>query len=156
MLLKAAILLEWTRLFAPYGISPWFSVCILLKNSFTLCCTLSGSVIICNHYPIEVVKHPTAHYVIQKTCYILLVVNALYYSFCVIASTASCRPYKRIWDKTIPGKCINSLILTMASAGVNVLLDVAILALPQNLIWRLQMGMKRKIGISAIFGMGVL
>jgi hypothetical protein len=116
MTLKAAILLEWTRLFAPYGISPWFS----------------------------------------RTAYILLTINVIFYSSGVIASASSCRPYKRIWDRTVPGKCINTFILDMASSGINVSLDIAILLLPQKLIWRLQMTMKRKIGTSIIFGIGVL
>lgn len=80
----------------------------------------------------------------------------MFYSSGVIASASSCRPYKRIWDRTVPGKCINTFILDMTSSGINVTLDLAILLLPQKLIWRLQMTLRRKIGTSIIFGIGVL
>ncbi|KAF2020919.1 hypothetical protein BU24DRAFT_10992 [Aaosphaeria arxii CBS 175.79] len=116
MFLKAAILLEWTRLFAPYGISPWFS----------------------------------------RTCYTLLVFNILFFSTCIIVSASSCRPYKGTWDRAIPKTCTKTFILDMASSCVNVVLDIAVLVLPQNLIWRLQMTLRRKIGIAIIFGIGLL
>ncbi|KAI1110619.1 hypothetical protein F5Y14DRAFT_465334 [Nemania sp. NC0429] len=90
-----------------------------------------------------------------RTCYFLIALNTLFFSASVIASALSCHPYKRIWDRTIPGYCINTMILDIASSGFNVFSDITILLLPQRIIWSLNTTVKRKVGISFLFAIGL-
>ncbi|KAI1349444.1 hypothetical protein F5Y01DRAFT_327351 [Xylaria sp. FL0043] len=115
-LLKASILLEWTRLFVPQG----------TRNVFWwLCMTLTG---------------------IQLS---FLIAS-------VFALCFSCIPYQRIWDFTIPGQCIKKSELEITSAAIHFVSDIIILVLPQKVIWSLHMSLKKKLGVSFIFSLGVL
>lgn len=117
MLVKAAILQEWRRIFLPLG----------TKNTF------------------------------YYTCYALMVFNILFYSASVIAICLQCTPYARIWDKTITeGSCISTTTLEIAGAVINLASDLIVLILPQKTIWRLQMSMRNKIGVSVVFAVGIL
>ncbi|KAI1455750.1 hypothetical protein F4805DRAFT_434734 [Annulohypoxylon moriforme] len=91
------------------------------------------------------------------TCHLIMIINILFYTSIVIAANLSCFPRRRIWDKTVPGsKCLDSKALAVATAAINIILDIATLVLPQRVIWGLRMPMKRKIGVSFIFAIGVL
>ncbi|KAI1173242.1 hypothetical protein F4777DRAFT_458345 [Nemania sp. FL0916] len=115
-LLKASILLEWTRLFVPRG----------TRNTFWwLCMTLVG---------------------IQLS---FLVAS-------VFALCFTCIPYQKIWDFTVPGHCIKKSDLEITSATIHFASDIIILILPQKVIWSLQMSLKKKLGVSFIFSLGVL
>lgn len=91
------------------------------------------------------------------TCYIIAVVNSIYYVFNIILECTSCTPRAYYWDKTIPGgHCSNGAVLALTSAVINLLLDVAMLVLPQGMIWRLNMSTKKRVGVSTVFIIGLL
>ncbi|KAI0405745.1 hypothetical protein F4802DRAFT_614585 [Xylaria palmicola] len=113
---KAAILLEWIRIFVP---AP-------KRNAFFY------------------------------SCWALIAFNTLYYIAATITQNVACTPYQYTWDKTIPGgHCVNVPAVNVVSAGINLVSDVAIIILPQQVIWQLHMSMKNKVGISLIFAVGV-
>ncbi|KAI0839862.1 hypothetical protein F5Y06DRAFT_264875 [Hypoxylon sp. FL0890] len=114
--LKAAILLEWARIFGPGS-----------RRSF------------------------------RWTCYILAAVNAAYYIINVSLECTSCTPRAYYWDKTIPGgHCTDAAVLDLVSAVVNLIFDLAILILPQGVIWRLNMSRRKRVGVSVVFIIGLL
>ncbi|TGJ81387.1 hypothetical protein E0Z10_g7367 [Xylaria hypoxylon] len=115
-LLKASILLEWTRLFVPQG----------TRNVF------------------------------WWLCMILVGIQLSFLVASVFALCFTCIPYQKIWDFTIPGKCIKKSELEITSATIHFASDVVILVLPQKVIWSLQMSLKKKLGVSFIFSLGVL
>ncbi|KAI0403552.1 hypothetical protein F4802DRAFT_598946 [Xylaria palmicola] len=141
--LKVAILLEWNRMFSPHGIKVWF--------------TVSGTAIWNHTFLVILIPDPSAitRCTYLRTCYLLIALNTLFFSAAVTASALSCHPYKRIWDRTIPGYCINTMILAIASSGFNFFSDIAILLLPQRIIWCLHTTPRRKIGISILFAIGI-
>ncbi|KAI1746006.1 hypothetical protein F4680DRAFT_400001 [Xylaria scruposa] len=114
--IKAAIILEWFRIFNPMG----------ERNTFFW------------------------------LGYTILVLNTLFYASALFIVNLTCIPQERIWDKTVPGRCIDVKEYCIATAAFNVLSDIFILILPQRVVWRLQMTTKRKIGISLIFAVGIL
>ncbi|RYP68499.1 hypothetical protein DL771_006651 [Monosporascus sp. 5C6A] len=62
-----------------------------------------------------------------------------------------------IWDLTVPGgSCMERVYLDITSASVQLLTDVFTFALPQNIIWSLQMSTRKKMGVSFVFAVGVL
>ena len=91
------------------------------------------------------------------TCNISIVVNILFYTAGTLLENLACFPLRRIWDKTVPGsQCLNFKITVLVGASINVVLDVIILALPQKVIWSLNLSKKKKTGVSIVFAIGVL
>jgi hypothetical protein len=80
---------------------------------------------------------------------ILVVLVAL--SF-IITSSAMCQPFAFNWDKTIPdGKCGNIMASYRISCIPTIATDVLILLLPIPSIWKLHMGVARRLGVLFTF-----
>lgn len=84
----------------------------------------------------------------------LMWANGLYYAVAFFINIFACRPRKKIWNPEMPGNCFDVTSLYISSAVFNTFSDVAMLAVPIIMVWKLQMSTKRKLGISAIFGTG--
>ncbi|KAL5090984.1 hypothetical protein J3E68DRAFT_441961 [Trichoderma sp. SZMC 28012] len=74
----------------------------------------------------------------------------------VIALNLQCIPHERLWDFRIPGKCFNLYTLQVSSASIQLASDIAMFCLPQHTIWTLKMTWQKRLGVAAIFGMGVI
>jgi hypothetical protein len=90
------------------------------------------------------------------TAHVLMAGNILFYLAATLALHLSCFPHARLWDKTLPGTCLDTRPLDVTSAFVNVLVDLGILLLPQRVIWKLRMSRRKRIGVSAVFGLGIV
>ncbi|KAJ2994930.1 hypothetical protein NUW58_g1415 [Xylaria curta] len=91
------------------------------------------------------------------TCYIIAGLNSVYYTINILIEVNSCHPREYYWDKTIPGgKCLDGPVLALTSALINLIFDIAILILPQTVIWRLNMSRRRRAGVSIVFIIGLL
>jgi hypothetical protein len=92
------------------------------------------------------------------TCYIIIALNALYYVTGAFLLFFACIPHRKIWEFTVPGKCLPPSInnTSIVSSSLNLASDLAILFLPQRVIWRLQLSTNKKIGVAALFAIGVL
>ena len=75
---------------------------------------------------------------------------------CIILLNMQCRPHEAIWNFYLPSKCYSLPKVMLISASVQVISDFAMFLLPQRIIWSLQMTCRKKLGISVIFGAGVL
>ncbi|KAF4955914.1 hypothetical protein FSARC_11729 [Fusarium sarcochroum] len=75
---------------------------------------------------------------------------------CVTLLNLQCRPHHAIWEFYVPSKCYDLPKAMLASASVQVISDVAMVLLPQRIIWSLHMKWQRKVGIAIIFGVGVI
>ena len=82
--------------------------------------------------------------------------NVLFYIAVALVTIFQCTPREKIWQPFLPGKCVNFNAILIAGAAINVASDFAILALPIGSVWRLQMALRNKVGISAIFAVGLL
>ncbi|KAI0153313.1 hypothetical protein GGR57DRAFT_513151 [Xylariaceae sp. FL1272] len=89
-------------------------------------------------------------------CHIFIWFNGLFYTSIEIAGNLSCRPFNRIWDKTIPGDCFKRAPLDLTAAAVNLLCDIFIFLAPQKVIWSLQLTRAKKVGVSVVFAVGLL
>ncbi|KAK8010048.1 hypothetical protein PG990_009013 [Apiospora arundinis] len=89
-------------------------------------------------------------------CQALMWLNICYYTIALIVGNLTCRPYRRIWDKTVPGTCMDRRDLDTSSAVINVVSHFLVLILPHSVIWKLQMKWKAKLGISLVFAIGIL
>ncbi|KAL5362334.1 hypothetical protein BJX96DRAFT_177061 [Aspergillus floccosus] len=85
---------------------------------------------------------------------VLIWVNLLFYTANTIVKIFECTPRSKIWDRDIPGLCININSLIMTAAVFNVLSDFLILLLPIVCVGRLQMKLSKKLATSAVFAAG--
>lgn len=83
-------------------------------------------------------------------------VNVLFYFATEVALLVNCIPIDKIWYPFKPGRCINAQGLLMAISVINVGSDLIALILPIAAIWHLQMAVKRKIGSTFVFAIGVV
>ncbi|KAI1812314.1 hypothetical protein GGS20DRAFT_591748 [Poronia punctata] len=95
------------------------------------------------------------HGVFYWICHTVIWLNLVFYTAILIGGNISCKPYAKIWDKTVRGRCDNNDAFDVATAVYGFASDVIILLLPHRVIWRLQMKTKRKIGIAIIFTIGI-
>ena len=82
--------------------------------------------------------------------------NGLYYAVNLFVGVFTCIPRQKIFESEIPGRCHHSVTWFVASGLINVVSDFAILILPIFCISMLQMPLKRKIGTSVVFAIGLL
>lgn len=75
----------------------------------------------------------------------------------VIALNLQCIPHAAIWDITITDKqCFELYPLQVSSASIQLVSDIAIFLLPQRVIWTLKMTWQKRLGVSVVFGLGLL
>jgi hypothetical protein len=87
---------------------------------------------------------------------ILIIANALIYTSVLFAFVFACSPREAIWNPNIKGKCMSSGPAMVATSGINLASDIAILVLPIIGVSKLQMPLSRKLGVSAVFAVGLL
>jgi hypothetical protein len=88
---------------------------------------------------IFVPQHLSAHDVFHRICEAFI---AGFYIAITIVKIFGCNPRPRIWDRSIPGTCVDIGALLNASGFFNLLRDVIILLIPVKSVWNLKM--KRK------------
>jgi len=67
----------------------------------------------------------------------------------------SCSPVSKNWDITIrDGYCVNLPAFYIVNLSLNSATDIAVLLLPIPLLWNLQMPLRQKMALAAIFMTG--
>ena len=74
----------------------------------------------------------------------------------IITTILACSPIAKIWNPLITGHCFNLFDQYVSTACINTASDIVILILPQVSIWKLQMALRKRLQISAIFFVGIL
>ncbi|CAD6594032.1 MAG: hypothetical protein ASARMPREDX12_007986 [Alectoria sarmentosa] len=91
------------------------------------------------------------HYLIH----ILIWANLAFYFPYLAATVFQCVPRARIWDPMLKGGCINLKAAFIAASAINVVSDFSILLLPLYRLSKLKIPTRRKIGVLAIFAVGL-
>lgn len=60
------------------------------------------------------------------------------------------------WDGTYAAKCNNINLQSWMSAAINIILDIAIIALPMPELYKLSMGTRQKIHVVMMFSVGLV
>jgi len=68
----------------------------------------------------------------------------------------SCHPVAYFWDKDLHGQCLNVNALAYANGGMSIAQDLIIIALPLPVLTKLNMSIKKKIGVGFMFTVGSL
>ncbi|KAI0168536.1 hypothetical protein BJ166DRAFT_259214 [Pestalotiopsis sp. NC0098] len=88
----------------------------------------------------------------------VLAMHLTFFLIMIVFVLVNCSPLDKNWNPIIPGKCFNPNP-TGTSVAVSVFsltFDIIIFLLPQRVVWKLQMSRQKKIGVSALFGIGLL
>ncbi len=101
----------------------------------------------------DVAKSGKTHIIIH----VLIWANFWFYFPYLGATVFQCVPREKIWNPFImTGGCINLKAAFIAASAINVVSDWTILLLPLYRIQRLKIATKRKVGVMAIFAVGLL
>ena len=82
--------------------------------------------------------------------------NLIFYLIDTFVLAFACTPRTKIWDPSVPGHCLNYNLNYIITGAWNIFSDFSILLLPLYSIWQLQLPMKKKLDVSAIFATGLL
>ncbi|KAF2489929.1 hypothetical protein BU16DRAFT_518609 [Lophium mytilinum] len=83
-----------------------------------------------------------------------IIANSVFYTGLFFSYVFQCWPRAAIWDPSVKGKCVSAIASNLVSGVLNVVSDVEALALPAWAIWHLNMPVKRKVLVFAVFGVG--
>jgi hypothetical protein len=86
----------------------------------------------------------------------LIYLNLAFYTAVFLIEMFACTPRERIWNPFIAGHCINIKFSFVVTASFNVVSDLSILIFPIFWVWRLQLPLRRRLAVSAVFATGVL
>ncbi|KAI0467209.1 hypothetical protein F4859DRAFT_279450 [Xylaria cf. heliscus] len=87
-------------------------------------------------------------------CHVVLWLNVVYYVASIIVESMQCTPRRLIWDPTVKGTCLGTKGAEIISS-INVASDIILLVTPQFVIWRLESAMKKRLGMTLIFAVGL-
>lgn len=83
--------------------------------------------------------------------------NFMFYTAVTFGEIFLCSPREKYWNVLITyGRCGNAYTANTGSGAINAFSDIILLLLPQGVIWKLQMPLKRKIAVSLVFLTGLL
>lgn len=74
----------------------------------------------------------------------------------VVGAFSVCRPFSAHWTSPPRESCGSMLDFWMAIAISHIVIDVMIISLPLPMVWKLQIKLPTKIGLSIIFTLGLL
>ncbi|KAF9697717.1 hypothetical protein EKO04_003971 [Ascochyta lentis] len=95
---------------------------------------------------------PQPHF--RKACAVLMTISIGWTVSFLFVVIFQCSPVHRVYNRTIPGTCINFFWHRWTNAILNLLTDVAIFILPIPVIVRLNMSIGSRIGLVILFSMG--
>ena len=87
---------------------------------------------------------------------LFIVFLTLFYIINTFLKIYQCAPRARIWDKRVPGTCLDLGSVLTASGAFNTFTDVLLLLIPIRVSWNLNTSKKRKVGVVLLFTFGFL
>lgn len=89
------------------------------------------------------------------TCVVglLVLLTALSFSFIY---PFLCAPVGKLFDSSIPGRCMSPIAVGITNGSINILTDVLTLCLPFPQVWALPLKTMEKITVSIAFALGLL
>ena len=93
----------------------------------------------------------------KNTVFVALAVVICWCIAIVLGTIFQCTPVEASWIRPYPdGRCINNNSFLLGISISNVIIDCAILVLPAPPIWSLNLSVRRRIALTAIFLIGAL
>ncbi|KAI8933113.1 hypothetical protein NX059_009756 [Plenodomus lindquistii] len=96
---------------------------------------------------------------LRRTVHALIWISAAYGVAFTVTCLFNCTPVSYIWERwdgEHKGKCINFHVFGWVSAVVNIVLDIAVVAVPIPELLRLSLSTKKKVYVIMMFSVGAL
>ncbi|KAK7987357.1 hypothetical protein PG989_007672 [Apiospora arundinis] len=88
-------------------------------------------------------------------CIVLTTIVALYCVASVTVTIFQCTPVARVYNKAVPGRCIDNARFWYANAGFSITTDVVILCIPLPMVYVLQLPRVQKAALMVVFTLGI-
>lgn len=95
------------------------------------------------------------HHIYRYTIWATLVFTLASHITGALVLIRMCQPVSKSWRPGTPGKCLPSTTTFYALAAVSIFCDILVMLLPVPLLVRLQINMRRKVGLLVIFTLGI-
>ena len=96
------------------------------------------------------------HALFKKIIWLLIVLTACYPAVFIPYFMTQCSPVSAAWDQELSRtNCRPLRLQEIASVAVHLVLDTAIVVAPLPIVWGLKMPKNKKIGVSAMFSLGM-
>lgn len=92
----------------------------------------------------------------KRWSYTLIGVVAAYGIAFFILFMSRCVPASQQWHPTEHGHCRDIYLDQVTSVSINMVIDIAIVALPLPVLWNLQLAVRSKIAVTVMFSIGLL
>ena len=92
----------------------------------------------------------------RRVCWATIYLVLAYLVASLSATVAQCIPAAKIFNKNVPGHCINLGSFWYANGIFNVITDIIMLAMPQYQVYKLNLPIRQKLSLAAVFGVGTL
>ncbi|KAI0188020.1 hypothetical protein EV127DRAFT_137650 [Xylaria flabelliformis] len=92
----------------------------------------------------------------KRWVYFVIVLDVIYIIAFIPIFLTNCIPLSQYWDPKPTGWCRDTVISDSATVAGNLLLDIFVLGLPLPVLWRLQMSVRDKITVTAMFSIGIV
>ncbi|KAK7543209.1 hypothetical protein IWX49DRAFT_600651 [Phyllosticta citricarpa] len=89
-------------------------------------------------------------------CVVISSIQCVWGILCIGLLNGQCPEHNAIWEFWLQKKCYSLPKVMLTSASVQVVTDITMALLPHKFIWSLQMSLRRKVGISIIFSVGLV
>lgn len=93
---------------------------------------------------------------IRRGIIAVAMIQTIWMVVCVCEGLFRCSPVQGAWDVTISAVCQNFQLIVIAAEPFNCFLDFVMVALPIRVVRSLQLPVRHKIAVSAIFLLGSL
>lgn len=86
----------------------------------------------------------------------MMVLTMCYFTSVILEAFLLCRPVAYNWDKSIHRTCGFEGLAFLLQGIMNLIIDFGVIIVPMPMLWRLQMPFPNKLGLAAMFSIGVL
>ncbi len=98
---------------------------------------------------------PVRWSIFDLTIVAFITILALFYGITSFLKIFQCHPREKIWNKSVPGKCIQMAWILNISGGFNTATDYLILLLPIHAVRKLQLNRTKKVIVVLAFTFGL-
>ncbi|KAH6616245.1 hypothetical protein C7974DRAFT_441811 [Boeremia exigua] len=155
---QAVLLVGWLR--GVMGVHAWeislddyglYSRLILAAPLIYALCTACAKSALCLFYGR---LSPSVVFQIAVKATLVLIIGA--YTGIFFSLLFACRPIAASWDPLLApiAQCVNVGAIYISTAVIGIATDIILLGLPIPMIWKLQMPLKQKIGLTGMFIIG--
>ncbi|KAI0097977.1 hypothetical protein GGR51DRAFT_552771 [Nemania sp. FL0031] len=92
----------------------------------------------------------------RRWCWVVIAGDLIYFIGFIPLFLTNCIPISQYWDPKPTGWCRDTIIGDHATVFVNLVLDIAVIALPLPVLWRLKMSIRDKLTVTAMFSIGLV